>query len=172
MRRTRLLFAVLVLTGLVAAPAGAATKRYSVPKLFETLLPKVKARTVAPVLLPSSALIDRRGRKIVATGGGRSDGYDFELALGRHCRGANACTLASFVAERGGELPGRVNATLAGGVRGHYRPLSCGASCASPSISWVRNDVLYYLAFKGYPRKRERAGLIALANSSLRAGPR
>ena len=141
--------------------------------LFSAVLPRVKPVARVPVRLPARAELDTSRTQLYATGGGRRGRYDLELASASRCGGANACFLASFTARRGAPLGDRSNVRLARGLRGHYRPLSCGASCSPPSIAWVQGGVRYEMQVRVAAAKRqERAAMIGLANSAIRGGPR
>jgi hypothetical protein len=80
--------------------------------------------------------------------------------------------IAYFSARRGGRRDYRTRVRLRGGVTGYFKPLTCGASCSPPVIQFSRAGVLYDFAVKGLAERTERASMIALANSALRAGPR
>jgi len=75
------------------------------------------------------------------------------------------------VAERGGRPFGRSAVRLARGVVGRYQPLSCGASCAAPSISFKLDGVTYSYSVED-PAGRPKAALIAMADQAIRYGPR
>jgi len=68
---------------------------------------------------------------------------------------------------RGGRPSGRRTVRLARGRTGHYRPLSCGASCSPPSVEWRERHARYSVQAK--VGKRE---LVRMANSAIRNGPR
>jgi hypothetical protein len=145
-----------------------------VAKEFRPFLPRLK-RAGVPVLLPAELPASVLEDKLYVEGGPSAEGYDLTLALAADCGGANACTVGSFSAERGGELVEEFERVeLANGVRGAYKPLTCGASCSAPAIHWVSQGILYTIQLKlnaggDAGDKRE---LIKLANSSIAAGPR
>src|SRR3954469_18528731 len=166
MRRAAALSVLLALA--VAAPAEAA-KTVDVPGTFRSLLPKVRARTRVPVLLPSSMKLDfDRGQHLYRAGTGRASGYDLELSAVPRCGGATACFAATFTATRGAKLGFRPNVTLARGLKGHFQALSCGASCAPPSIAWILGGVRYEIQARSLPGKR--ADMVGAANSAIRHG--
>jgi len=171
MRRVSLV-ALAVLGGLAtAAPPALASKTVDVPATFRTLLPKVRMKTSVPILLPASLKLDfDRGQHLYRAATGRKSGYELELSAVPECRGANACFAATFMASRGAKLGSASNVTLAHGAKGHYQPLSCGASCAPPSIAWTLNGVRYEIQARALPGKR--ADMVAAANSAIRAGGR
>lgn len=151
-------------------PADSAT----VAREFRPLLSKLR-RGGVPVLLPEELPASLREEKLFVEGGPSAEGYDVTLALAPDCGGANACTVGSFSAQRGGELVEELERVeLANGVRGSYKGLTCGASCSPAMIEWVSEGVLYTIQLKlnaggDAGDKRE---LLKLANSSITAGPR
>lgn len=163
-------------------PAGAAGARPATPdagasgvaKEFRPVLVSLR-RAGVPVLLPNELPASVLEDRLYVVGGPSADGYDVTLALAPDCGGANACTVGSFTAERGVELVEELEQVeLAGGVRGAYKGLTCGASCSPAMIQWVSDGVLYTIQLKlnaggDAGDKRE---LLKLANSSITAGPR
>jgi hypothetical protein len=59
-------------------------------------------------------------------------------------------------------------------MMGRYKPLTCGASCSAPSIEWLAGGVLYTIQLKlnHGDEAKDKASLVALANSAIKAGPR
>nr|MDQ3804715.1 hypothetical protein [Acidobacteriota bacterium] len=146
----------------------------SVAPEFRPVLAKLK-RAGVPVLLPGELPASVREDKLFVEGGPTVEGYDVTLTLTPDCGGANACTLGSFSAERGGELVEELEQVeLANGVRGAYKGLTCGASCSPAMIEWVSGGVLYTIQLKlnSGGDAGDRRELIRLANSSITAGPR
>jgi hypothetical protein len=167
----RLLTCTALLLALLAAPALAARSyRVDVPRTLAGPLASVKRQTTIPVLLPSRYIAERK--RLYGFGSGEADGYGFSLATLRRCGGANACTVAYFTAERGATPTFRTEIPLANGLTGHYKGLSCGASCAPPLIEWVQDGVLYTIQADAGTKRTERRRIVALANSAIRNGPR
>jgi hypothetical protein len=156
----------------LSAPASASAKTYiyDVPDLVERPLAAVKKATSIDVLLPSQFTSDLP--KLYSEGRGRRRAYRFDIGAVRRCRGATACSIASFRARRGGKPSNPRKVKLKHGRSGYFQPLSCGASCAPPSIQWVRNRVLYTIEGKFGTQKTERRVLVRLANSAIGRGPR
>ena len=152
------------------ATASAATYIYDVPDLVERPLKAIKKGTSIDVLLPSTFRSDRP--KLYSEGRGRGGSYRFDIGAVRHCGGANACFIASFRAKRGAKPTNPRKVKLGRGHRGYFQPLRCGASCAPPSIEWVRKGVLYTIEGKFGTKKTERRILVRLANSAIRRGAR
>jgi len=155
---------------LAPATASAATYTFDVPDLVEKPLIAVKKVTKVDVLLPSRLSTDLR--RLYSEGRGRAGSYRFELGAVRDCGTATACYVAGFRARRGAKPSNRRKVALRGGRRGYFRPTSCGASCAAPSIEWVRKGVLYTIEAKLGTQRTERRILIRLANSAIANGPR
>lgn len=155
------------------APADASGASV-VAKELRPVLTKIKREAAVPVLLPDELPASVLEDKLYVEGGASEKGYDISLALMPRC-GANACTVGFFSAERGGTLVEELERVeLAGGVRASYKPLTCGASCSPPMIEWISDGVLYTIQLKinAGGDAGDRAALIALANSSIKAGPR
>jgi hypothetical protein len=151
------------------ATASAATYIYDVPNLVERPLKAVKKATSIDVLLPSQFTSDRP--KLYSEGRGRGGTYRFDIGAVRRCGGANACFIASFRAKRGGK-PSNPRKVQLNGRHGYFQPLRCGASCAPPSIEFVRKGVLYTIEGKFGTKQTERRVLTRLANSALGRGAR
>jgi hypothetical protein len=163
-------FLLIVLVALCApATASAATYIYDVPNLVERPLKAVKKATSIDVLLPSQFTSDRP--KLYSEGRGRGGTYRFDIGAVRRCGGANACFIASFRARRGG-TPSNPRKVALRDRRGYFQPLRCGASCAPPSIQWVKKGVLYTIEGKFGTKQTERRVLVRLANSAIRRGAR
>ncbi len=158
-----------LLVGLALAGPASAAVRVNPAAMF-TKQSKALYRANIPVLLPSSIVLD--SSRIPTTEGGRTaTGYALRLVGVRGCHGGGACTLATFTA-RGGVPASGQRVTLRGGRAGYYRPMSCGASCAKPSIQWRQMGFTFTIvAALGAPAK-QRANLIAAANQAIAAGPR
>jgi hypothetical protein len=160
---------------LVASSAGPAparsTEAIDLLEAFRAQLPAVKRATRVPVLLPRTLRLAGPAPRAYASGGGGRSGWVLVLAGHPRCGGANACFIASFEGQRGKPLPGRANIRLAGGVRGFYVPIRCGASCAPASLWFVHRGVLYAWQVKDPPRAAKSA-LAQMASEAIRAGPR
>jgi hypothetical protein len=154
------------------APAGAsaATFVYDVPHLVGRPLAAVKKTSEVDVLLPSRLTTDLP--RLYSLGSGRKNSYSFEIDAARHCHSATACFVASFRAKRGGKPSNPKKVSLRGDRRGWFQPLRCGASCAPPSIEWVRDGVLYTIEAKLGTKQTDRKLLTRLANSAIGKGPR
>ena len=138
------------------------------PEPFRPLT-QIKKATSIDVLLPSQFTSDRP--KLYSEGRGRRRSYRFDIGAVRHCGGANACFIASFRAKRGGKPSNPRKVTLRD-RHGYFQPLRCGASCAPPSIQWVKKGVLYTIEGKFGTKKTERRVLTRLANSAIARGAR
>jgi hypothetical protein len=167
----RLILLTIALLALVApATASAATYTYDVPDLVGRPLAAIKQISTIDVLLPAKMTTDFR--RLYSVGEGRRNSYRFQIGATRNCRGAGACFVAELRGRRGAKPSNPRKVTLRGGRRGWFRPLRCGASCAAPSLEWVRRGVLYTIEAKLGTRSTDRRILTRLANSALRNGPR
>jgi hypothetical protein len=157
---------------LLALAAPAAADRYDVLDVLGDELARVDRATPVPLLLPDRLDLDFDGR-VFAFGDGTRRGWSFTLTTRRRC-GANACFLATLDAQRGGELAFARRVRVADGVRGSFKPLSCGASCSPPALDFVRRGVRYSLQAKlGVSGDRAaRRALLRAARAALAAGPR
>jgi hypothetical protein len=138
--------------------------------LFADTLPQVKAKTALPILLPDA--LPGVSEKLFPSGSGARREYSFALAGAPDCGGATACFVAEFSARKGGRPFGRGRATLARGRDGRFQPLSCGASCSPPSISWRERGATYTIQARVGDKRTERRILVKMANEAIRHGPR
>src|SRR3954464_3294064 len=138
--------------------------------LFADTPPAVKAKTSIPLLLPDSMPSDFDA--LYPSGFGRRREYSLGLGAVPDCGGANACFVADFSARKGGKPFGRGKVTLTGGGHGRFQPLSCGASCSPPSISWKQGGVTYSIQANAGTQKTERRILVKMANEAITHGPR
>ena len=157
---------------LLAVPALASTTQNAdVLKALAKQLPSVKKKTTVAVILPASLPFAAKVPKLYATGAGSRNAWSFELDGAPFCGSANACSLASFEAKRGGKLPGKSNLKLAGGQPAFYKGITCGASCSPATLWFVYRGVLYAWQHKDPPADT-RAVLARLAAQAIAAGPR
>ncbi len=162
-----MLLAAVPMSGLATGPT---TEPVDTVTVLGDLLPNVVADSGVPVRIPDTLPIDATLENLFATGAGRRRGYDFGIAGAPDCGGANACTYGYLSARLGARLGDRPNVTLTGGIRGVFRPLSCGASCSPPAVLWRQGGVRYEIQLKAVPGNRRQ--FIRLANSAITAGPR
>lgn len=154
---------------LAAAPVAPALKAVNA---------KLHARTTLPILLPSTLPVTRvPGRPLYPSIIATARRWNVELGLAPGCNGANACSAGFLGAVRSAKGPTAADGrrvTLHRGVAGRYRPLSCGASCSPPSITFrtAGVTVTYQLKLDLRAGDTDRAALIRVANSALDAGPR
>lgn len=161
MRRTLLL--VLLVSAVAVVPAVAASS-VDVPAKLKSVLPKVRSKSGIPVRLPSSLDAGVRPSRVHGAVEEVSSGqYHLSLGAARGCHEATACFVAAFF----GRLDIKRKVSLARGISGRFRPMSCGASCGPAEVQWKQGSVAYAIQFKGSKRK-----LVALANSAIRGGAR
>jgi hypothetical protein len=168
----RILLAALVAALALAAPAYGAAYLVDVPAEFASQLEDVKSESGLDVYLPSKIRTNVRASRLYGDASAEQGSYSLDLGVGRNCNGANACSVAYFLAARGEEAVYRTRVSLRGGRTGRFKPLTCGGSCSPPAVQWVEDGVLYEIQYKGASAKKEKATLIKLANSAIGKGPR
>jgi hypothetical protein len=159
-----------MLAPLLATLALAGTHDADLNALFAASLPKVHAKTRVAVLLPDTlpTEIDPLYPDAFAT----RRGYELDLGGVPDCGGANACFEAEFTGSKGGKPFGMKRVALARGRDGRFKPLTCGASCSPPSISWSERGATYTIQANVGTQKTQRRILVKLANQAIRRGPR
>jgi hypothetical protein len=122
------------------------------------------------VLLPTTADLDtKRHAPLYALAAATPGEYRLSLSPAKGCI-ADACFLAEFSGAKGKPLGyTATNVSLALGMRGYFRPISCGASCSPASIQWIEKGVRYEIQANALGGKRE---FVAMADSAIRAGDR
>ena len=135
------------------------------PGLLTPTVAEVKQDTKLPLLLPTTLTASKSG-KLYGTGEGGQRLYTFRVSKEKDCTGA-PCALATFSGSRDGKVYGERKASLALGRKGRYTPLSCGASCSPPTITWKEGGVVYEISTNA-----TRAQLVRMANSAIKKGPR
>jgi hypothetical protein len=164
-RIRRVFLAVVALSLILAAPAGART----LPSLFSKQIKAINAASKAPdVLLPRSMPLD--ASHLWPSGGPSGAGYTLSIGALKHCGGADACFVAEFTAQKGKSVFGR-RVKVKGASKAGFIPLSCGASCSPPQIVFTVKGVRYTIQanLKG---KNNRKTLIDAAQSAISAGAR
>ena len=171
----RLLAVTAAATAAIAVPAFAVSSpshKVDVPAKFKTLIPKVEAKSGISARLPSSIPSYVKSSRTFPTASSTRKSYDLELGAGKNCNGANACFIAAFLATEHGKPAFKRTVSLANGITGYFKPVTCGASCSPAFIQWKENGVLYEIELKGLASSKEKSGMKALANSAIRAGDR
>ena len=100
-------------------------------------------------------------------GFGKPRRWGLQVGAVENCGGATACFIASFSARERGRPFGPRRVELARGRVGRFKPLTCGASCAPPTIEWRERGATYRIEAKFRGRQ-----VIRMANSAIRNGPR
>jgi hypothetical protein len=161
---------LIAIAALLLVPAGASAKTIDVPDLFANVLPQVKAKTTLPVLLPQRYRSD--ALKNFASGVGRKKSYALSIGAVKNCGGATACFVAEFAARKGAKPTFKKTVKLAHGHTGHFKPLTCGASCSPPMLEWRQGGVLYWIQAHAGSASQEKKRLVRMANSAIRHGAR
>jgi len=164
----------------VPPPTNAANQTKSgrsLPAVFVSVLPDVKAKSHVPVLLPSE-LPEPIVRAKHAVTTAEDDKYTialyFKLGVG------DSGYAASFSGDSSPnlslrELQNVSEVNLAHGVRGFFRPISCGGSCAPANLWWEDGGILYAIQLKlssAVSEQDQEKTIKAAANSAILAGPR
>lgn len=156
---------------MIALSAALAAPAIDLPELFADQLPRVKQRTAVAILLPQR--LPDGFDEYFPTGFGRERRWGLQIGAVPNCGGATACFVASFSGREGGTPFGNRKVALANGRKGRFQPLSCGASCSPPSISWRERGATYAIqANVAVEGVRDRKVLKRMANSAIRNGPR
>jgi hypothetical protein len=138
--------------------------------LFADALPQAKAKTRIAVLLPNALPTD--AKQLYAEHWETRRTYILSLGAVPDCGEATACFEAEFRGEKGGTPFGAKRVTLARGRHGRFKPLSCGASCSPPAISWSERGATYTIQANVVSKGSDRAALTKMANEAIRRGPR
>jgi hypothetical protein len=158
--------------------AGQASSGGSLPEVFSSVLPEVKAKTGLPVLLPGELPKPFRDAKYAVVQKATANEYAillyYKLDIG------DAGFSASFMGEGNPkynprELPNIHDVKLARGIDGFFRPVSCGGSCAPANLWWEREGVLYDIQLRlpsDLRQDNQEKTITAVANSAILAGPR
>jgi hypothetical protein len=151
---------------ILALSAALAGPTIDLPELFGDQLERIEPKTAVPILLPQRMpdLFD----EYFPTGFGRERRWGLQIGAAPDCGGATACFVADFSGREGGRPFGPRKVELARGRTGRFKPLSCGASCSPPSISWRERGSTYSIQAKVGGRR----ALVRMANSAIRHGPR
>src|SRR5215218_3470355 len=155
---------ILALTAALAGPT------VDLPALFDGELDRIAPKTDVPILLPQR--MPDEFEEYFPTGFGRKRSWGLQLGAAKGCGGATACFIASFSGREGGRPFGARWVTLAGGRVGRFKPMSCGASCSPPSISWKQHGATYSIQAKVATEATEVRVFKRMANSAIRNGPR
>jgi hypothetical protein len=157
--------------------ATPATSARPLARVFTSVLPELKAKTDIPVFLPGKLpkpIGNAEHALVKAAEKEYSISLYYELDVGD----------AGFATEFGAEaepkyqpqeLGNTQEVKLAHGIRGFFRPVSCGASCAPANLWWVEAGVLYQVQLVMSSRTSEadqEKSITAVSNSSILAGPR
>ncbi|MEA2458017.1 MAG: hypothetical protein QOC95_989 [Thermoleophilaceae bacterium] len=170
MRRSIAVVVAVSLAVACGAPALAAGGTVDLPAKFSRLIPGVKKKSGVAVRLPST--LHSYVKRTYAEGSASHGRYDLELGAAKGCGGATACFIASFSGVRGGTPAFKRKVSLARGITGYFKPVTCGASCSPAFVQWRQGGVLYEIEFKGALQSKEKSTMIALANSAIRGGAR
>jgi hypothetical protein len=148
------------------------------PEALAAVLPKVKAKSQIPVLLPSklpqpvakakNALVEK------ASANEYTISLYYELGIG------DAGFAASFSAQttpnyNPRDLKGIHEVKLVRGIRGFFKPISCRGSCSPANLWWEEHGILYQIQVKlpsSLSEQKQQDVIGGTADSSILGGPR
>lgn len=148
--------------------------------IFAAVLPRIKAGSHVPVLLPSQLPPAIAKAKHAVIGTVEADKYGIALYYERDADGDYLGFAASF----SGQVKPRFNPReltnfepidLAHHLDGFFRAVSCGGSCAPANLWWEQNGVLYVIQLQLSPDLSDQSQentIVAVANSAIMGGPR
>jgi hypothetical protein len=151
----------------------------SLPVVFISVLPEIKTKSHLPILLPSELPKPIRKAKHALIEKVPENEYAislyFELGIGD----AGFAAYFSGAANPGyspQELGNVSEVKLAHGLRGFFRPISCGGSCAPANLWWETNGIVYQiqleLPYSLTEEDQQKKTMTEVANSAILAGPR
>ncbi|PYS47588.1 MAG: hypothetical protein DMG13_27485 [Acidobacteria bacterium] len=118
-------------------------------RVFEPAIAEIRGQTKLRILLPSKlpAVIHERDIKL-ALGMVLENGYSISLYYDEEASGASFAATFSGSTDVFRDLPNTQPATLANGIVGIFRPVSCGGSCAPANLWWEKDGVMYQIQIK------------------------
>lgn len=161
----------------VVAPSPASADK-TLPEVFAPVLPKIEEKSRIPILLPSHLPEPISGAKHADIEKASDKEYAITLYYGVGTGNVGFAALFSaegdpnFDPQNLGNIP---KAELSHGLRGYFRPVSCGGSCAPANIWWKDGRVLYQIQIE-FPSNLgegdQQRAITAAADSAIVAGPR
>jgi hypothetical protein len=148
------------------------------PNCFLSAVAKIKAKSSVPILLPSAQPEPIAKAKYATVNQALQGKYMislyFELGIG------DAGFAGLFSAEANPkyhpqELGNVREIKLSPGIRGFFRPVSCGGSCAPANLWWEQDGVLYQIQLDLSPdlsENNQEKAMADTADSAISAGPR
>lgn len=167
----RALSALVFIVVIVFAANPSVDRANKPAQVFKPAIDQVRGQTQIPILLPSKLPAGIRERDIKSACGTVSEsGYNISLYY------TEVGSEAAFAAGFGGstqvfrDLPNTRPVTLASGIVGMFRPVSCGGSCAPANLWWEQNGVMYQIQIKlrsTTDEKEQEKILVETANSTV-----
>ncbi|MBV9573607.1 MAG: hypothetical protein JOY93_06100 [Acidobacteriales bacterium] len=181
---------ILSISDCLAAPQGEAAKvtlsarsdrdecRKFLPQVFADVLAEIKTKTHVAILLPSHLVEPIVDAKHAFIENANADAYAvslyYEIGFG------NSGFAGSFSAQakskyKPGEVSDVIPVKLAHGLRGFFRAVSCGGSCAPANLWWEQNGTLYQIQLhlpSTLSEHNQEKAIVNLADSSITGGPR
>ncbi len=157
---------------------GTAKSVMPLPKALASILADVKGKSPVPVLLPGKLPQPFAKAKYALVDTASPDKYGlslyYELGVG------DSAFAAAFMADAHPDydpkdLPNVQKVKLSHSLVGHFRPVSCGGSCAPANLWWKENRIVYVIQLKlssTLSESHQQKIITAAANSAILAGPR
>lgn len=150
----------------------------SLPDGLHSVLAGVKARSHVPILLPSALpeSIARAKYAVVEEASASKYAISLYLELGI----GDAGYAGSFSADakpkyHPRDLRNVREVNLSRGIRGFFRPVSCGGSCVPANLWWEQGGILYQIQLElrlSLSEDDQQKTMTATADSAILAGPR
>jgi hypothetical protein len=148
--------------------------------VFASVLPRIKAKSHVPVLLPSQLPPPITKAKHAVIGTAKAGKYGIALYYEREPDGGYFGFAASFSAEGRAkfnprELTNFEPVSLAHHLHGFFRAVSCGGSCAPANLWWEQDGALYTVQLELSPslsEKSQQKSIVAVVDSAILGGPR
>jgi hypothetical protein len=154
----------------VLTPNAIAQSQQPVAPLLQEVLPQLRQITQLPILLPSELPPDTE--QLYVGGSADESSYNIWIGYTPDCSGSY-CFVGSFIGSTESLGLDGNPITLANGIRGYYLERTC-SNCGDSSLSWEQNGVSYLIRYKipGQTSKEWLEGMMRMANSAIKAGPR
>ncbi len=154
----------------VLTPSAIAQSPQPVAPLLQEVLPQLRQMTQLPILLPSE--LPPTTEQLYVAGTAEESSYNIGIGYTPDCSGSY-CFVGSFIASTESFGQDGNPITLANGIRGYYLETTC-SNCGDSSLSWEQNGVSYLIRYKvpAQTSKQVLEGMMRMANSAIKAGPR
>ena len=153
-RRTQIVLVVVFVLAIVSQIE--AQKEYDlVRKIFEPILPELRAKTRVPLKLPTYLGIEEDGLEghplYAIVEEATPNRYFLQIAFTPDCSGGTACRWGGATGERIGTQMGRPTGRpikLSRGITGYFVDSTCGANCSDSVLTWDLQGYRYTVESK------------------------